>query len=59
MIGNFLAILNFDRLLFKLDRFIVTNCLFSPLIGLLKNPFGQGGVYILPCVGWAIGFVST
>ena len=34
MMGNFPAVLNFfNRLFLKLNRFIVTNCRFPPIIG--------------------------
>ena len=33
MIGNFPAVFNFNRLFLKLNRFIVTNCRLSPIMG--------------------------
>jgi hypothetical protein len=32
MIGNFLAVLNFNWLFLELNRFICSNCQFSPII---------------------------
>ena len=37
MIGNFPAVLNFNQLFLKLNRLFVTNCRFSPIIGVLNS----------------------
>ena len=54
MIGNFPAVSNFNRLLLKLNRFAVTNCRFSPIIGQLL-PVGGVVDFSLNLFGLAEG----